>query len=196
MTTRKSLTILLLFSYLLGACSGTQTAEGAKSGASSGALGGAVAGAVGSLIFGGNPLSGAASGAAIGAASGAAVGAAHGSSQDKANEQRYVAEMGQYNYDGFVALANCKYDDALALADKGQQYKDRYHAVAGLWLEAITYGDQARYDEAEALYPELEKNDPDLLDRNDTERTLKEGVRKVRNLRVDHGRAPQCDSPD
>lgn len=183
---------LFLCAALLSGCSGTQTAEGAKSGAASGALGGAVAGAVGSLIFGGNPVSGAASGAAMGAASGAAVGAAHGASRDKADEKRYVAELGQYNYDGFVALANCKYDDALALAAKGQQYKDRYHAVAGLWLEAITYADQTRYDEAEKLYPALEKNDPDLLDRSDTERTLKDGVRQIRNIRVDYGREPQC----
>ena len=100
--------------------------------------------------------------------------------------------MGHYNYDGFVALANCQYDEALALAARGQQYKDRYHAVAGLWLEAITYADQARYDEAEKLYPTLEKNDPDLVDRSDTERTLKEGVREVRNSRVDFDRDPQC----
>lgn len=194
MANHKTLIAALACCCLLAACSGTQTAEGAKGGAASGALGGAVAGAVGSLIFGGNPVSGAASGAAMGAASGAAVGAAHGASRDKADAQRHVAELGQYNYDGFVALANCKYEDALALAAKGQQYQDRYHAVAGLWLEAITYADQRRYGDAEKLFPALEQKDPDLLDRSDTERTLKDGVRRIRNIRVDYGRAPQCGS--
>ncbi len=188
----KQVGALALSLFLLTACSGTQTSEGAKSGATSGAIGGAVGGLVSSLIFGGNPVSGAASGAAIGAASGAAIGAASGAGRDKAQEERYVGEFGQYNYDGFLALADCDYDKALELAAKGQQYKDRYHAVAGVWLETITYADQNRYDEAEKLFPTLEQNDPDLLDRNDTERTLKDAVRKLRNIRVDYGRSPKC----
>ena len=75
------------------------------------------------LFFGGDPLARAASGAAIGAASGAAIGASSGASRDKKEKDRYVAELGQHNYDGFVALADCHYDKALELAAKGQQYK-------------------------------------------------------------------------
>lgn len=185
---------LALCGILLTACSGSQTSEGAKSGAASGALGGAVGGMVSSLIFGGNPLSGAASGAAIGAASGAAIGAASGASRDKAEKDQYVNELGQYNYDGFVALANCEHGKALELAAQGQQYKDRHHALAGYWLETITYADQSNYQQAEALYPVLEKNDPDLLDRNDTEQALKKAVRDLRNIRVDYNKPPQCES--
>jgi hypothetical protein len=186
---------LTLCAWLLTACSGStsHTAEGAKSGATSGAIGGAVGGLVSSLIFGGDPLARAASGAAIGAASGAAIGASSGASRDKKEKDRYVAELGQHNYDGFVALADCHYDKALELAAKGQQYKDPHYAVAGVWLETITYADQNQYDKAAELYPTLEKNDPDLLDRKDTERQLRDSVRKLRNIRVDFGRSPQCD---
>ncbi len=185
--------LAVLTSLTLTACAGSQTAEGAKSGAASGALGGAVGGMVSSLIFGGDPLSGAASGAAIGAASGAAIGAASGASRDKAEKDRYVEEFGQYNYDGFLALANCDYDKALQLAASGQQYQERHHALAGYWLEAIAHADRNDYDSAAALYPVLEKNDPDLLDRSDTERTLKDSVRQLRNIRVDYDKPPQCE---
>jgi hypothetical protein len=186
---------LALCAWLLTACSGStsHTAQGAKSGATSGAIGGAVGGLVSGLIFGGDPLARAASGAAIGAASGAAIGASSGASRDKKEKNRYVAELGQHNYDGFVALADCHYDQALELAGKGQQYKDPQYAVAGVWLETITYADQNQYDKAAELYPTLEKNDPDLLDRKDTERQLRDAVRKLRNIRVDFDRPPQCD---
>lgn len=186
---------LALCAWLLSACSSSShTAEGAKSGATSGAIGGAVGGMVSSLIFGGNPLAGAASGAAIGAASGAAIGASSGASRDKKEKDLYVAEFGQYNYDGFLALVDCQYDKALELADKGQQYKDPHYAVAGVWLETITYADQSQYDKAAEFYSILEKNDPDLLDRKDTERQLRDAVRKLRNIRVDFGHSPQCDA--
>lgn len=193
----KSLTQTSALALALGltaACAGSQSAEGAKQGAGYGALGGAVGGMVSSLIFGGNPLAGAASGAAVGAASGAAVGAASGASRDKATKDRYAAEFGKYNYEGFVALANCDYEKATGLAAKGQQYKDRTYSVAGVWLETIIYADQNQYEQAAVLFPTLEKNDPDLLDRADTERELKNSVRKLRNIRVEHGLAPQCES--
>jgi tetratricopeptide (TPR) repeat protein len=192
----KQISALALCTMVLVACSGgtSHTSEGAKKGATSGAIGGAVGGLVSSLIFGGDPISRAASGAAIGAASGAAIGAASGASQDKKQKDRYVAELGQHNYDGFVALANCNYDQAMELAAKGQQYKDPHYAVAGVWLETIAYADQNQYDKAEALYPTLEKNDPDLLDRKDTERELRDAVRQLRNIRVDFGRSAQCEA--
>jgi hypothetical protein len=192
MATAHRFTALLLSTLLLGACAGTNTSEGAKRGASSGAIGGAVGGLVSSLIFGGDALGAAVSGAAIGAASGAAVGAASGASVDKKQEQRYAAEFGEANYNGFLALAACDYPKALTLAAEGQQYKDRNYSVAGLWLETLAYADQNDYEKAATLYPALEKNDPALLDRNDTQIKLKDSVRKLRSIRVDQGRAPQC----
>jgi hypothetical protein len=184
----------ICFAGLLSACSGgaSHTGEGAKRGASSGAIGGAVGGLVSGLIFGGDALANAAAGAAIGAASGAAVGAASGASQDKQEKDHYIAKFGQRNYDGFMALADCDYDAALDLATQGQQYQNRSYAVSGIWLETLIYADQNDYQKAASFYPALEKNDPDLLDRQDTERKLKDTVRQLRRIRVDYNRAPQC----
>ena len=173
-------------------CTGTNSSQGAKQGATSGAVGGAVGGLVSSLIFGGDPLEGAAAGAAIGAASGAAVGATSGARLDKQQRQSYVDEFGEDNYNGFLALAGCDYDKALALAAKGQQYPNRNHALSGVWLEAITYADQNNYEKAATLYPTLEKNDPELLDRNDTVSKLKDTVRSLRAIRTEQNRPPQC----
>lgn len=189
----KSMLIILL-SVALWACSSnpSHTSEGAKRGATSGALGGAVGGLVSGIVFGGDPLTRAAQGAAIGAASGAAVGAASGAQRDKKEKATLATELGEKNYQGLQALADCKYEEALQLAKQGQRYKDRHHALAGYWLEAISYADQGNYEQAEALYPVLEKQDPDILDHNDAERELRDTVRKLRNLRFDYGREPQC----
>ncbi len=177
---------------LATACAGPNSSQGAKQGATSGAVGGAVGGLVSSLIFGGDPLGGAAAGAAIGAASGAAVGATSGASVDKQQRQRHVDEFGEENYNGFLALAGCDYDNALVLAAKGQKNPNRNYALSGLWLEAITYADQNDYAKAATLYPMLEQNDPVLLDRSDTERKLKDAVRRLRTIRTDQNQPPQC----
>jgi hypothetical protein len=177
---------------LATACAGPNSSQGAKQGATSGAVGGAVGGLVSSLIFGGDPLGGAAAGAAVGAASGAAVGATTGARVDKQQNQRYIDEFGKDNYNGFLALAGCDYDKALVLAARGQQNPTHNYALSGLWLEAITYADQNNYAKAATLYPMLEQNDPELLDRSDTERKLKDAVRRLRTLRTDQNQPPQC----
>lgn len=185
--------IMITFAALLAiGCAGPNSTAGAKQGATSGAVGGAVGGLVSSLIFGGDALGGAAAGAAIGAASGAAVGATSGASIDKQQQQRYAAEFGEDNYNGFLALVGCDYNNALKLAAKGQQNKDRNYALSGYWLETLSYADQNNYEKAATLYPTLEKNDPALLDRNDTERKLKDAVRELRTIRADRNQAPQC----
>lgn len=193
MNVSKYIAAITVSACLATGCAGPNSSAGAKQGASSGAIGGAVGGLVSSLIFGGDALGGAAAGAAIGAASGAAAGAASGASIDKKQQQRYAAQFGEDNYNGFLALVGCDYDKALDLAAKGQQNKDRNYALSGTWLETLAYADQNNYEKAATLYPTLEKNDPALLDRNDTERKLKDAVRKLRTIRADENRAPQCD---
>ncbi len=183
---------IALIALLATGCAGPKSAEGAKQGAASGAVGGAVGGLVSGLIFGGDALGGAAAGAAIGAASGAAAGAASGARVDQQQSQRYASEFGEDNYNGFLALVACDYDRALALATKGQQDQNRNHALSGVWLEAIAYADQNNYDKAATLYPTLERDDPVLLDRSDTERKLKDAVRKLRTIRTEENLAPQC----
>ncbi len=189
----RKIAALAAFAVLTVGCTGTNSSQGAKQGATSGAVGGAVGGLVSGLIFGGDALGSAAAGAAIGAASGAAVGATSGARIDKQQTQRYAEQFGEDNYNGFLALAACDYDRALTLAARGQQDPNRNYALSGLWLEAITYADQNDYAKAATLYPALEKNDPVLLDRNDTERKLKDTVRELRTIRTEQNQPPQCD---
>src|SRR6185436_16456896 len=84
----KILPLAVAACLLLSACApGSQSEKAAGEGAKYGAVGGAVAGAVSALIFGGNPLQGAAAGAVTGAASGAAMGAMAGRQADAAAEK-------------------------------------------------------------------------------------------------------------
>jgi hypothetical protein len=192
----RALLIVTLCGALLGACADnpSQTSEGAKRGAKSGAIGGAAGGLVSALIFGGDPITRAAQGAAVGAASGAAVGAASGAERDKKQRATMEAEYGKENYEGLRALAACDYAGALELARQGQQSKDRYHALSGIWLEAISYGDRGDYDTASSYFPSLIQQDPDILDANDAEKTLRDSIRKLRNIRFEQGLAAQCDA--
>ena len=124
---------------LSGCASDSHATQGAAKGAGTGALAGAVGAAATALIFGGNVGEAAARGAVYGGASGAVVGGLSGAETDRriaeeeraAYEQR-VAEfrqkIGDDAFNGFVALAECKYEVAMANAREAQKSNTCYNA--------------------------------------------------------------------
>ena len=143
----------LAIASLAVAVAGCQTSagKGAAQGAGTGAIAGAVGGAITALVFGGDPVEAAARSAVWGASAGAATGAIAGSQVDKKTEQQKEAkfdelreEIGGENFAGLEALADCKYDQSLAAASKGRKSKNPNYALAGLWLEILSYADQGQ----------------------------------------------------
>ncbi len=186
-----------------GCASDSYAAKGAARGAGTGALAGAVGAAATALIFGGNVGEAAARGAVYGGTSGAVVGGISGAEADKrvaAQEQadyerrvqRFREEVGSDAFNGFVALAECKHDVAIANAREAQKSRNRDFALAGLWVEALTEADRADTDAATALLPAIIEKDREIRDAKEAQARLDEALTEMGEIRTRHELSPSC----
>ncbi len=175
--TRLQVTSAVVGLLLVGCTStGRQTAgRGAVSGAAAGAVGAAFSAA----IFGDDIGRAASRGAAYGAGAGAVSGAMRGDQAHKAEEKQQRArrqaevdariaelrkEIGEDAFSGVTALAEGKHEVALAYARTAQRDANRDWALAGHWLEAVTYADAGEVDEVDRVLPGLVESDPKVSD--------------------------------
>jgi len=197
----------VLTAALLGCAADSESGRRAGEGAKYGAVGGAVAGAVGALIWGGNPLQGAAAGAAMGAASGAATGAMSGAQADAAAKERAakpiagdpkLAELrqriGDGNYSAAMLLAQCQHRNAIATAQDAlnatQDPRLKTYAMIIQSVAAEESGDKAL---AASLYPKIVQQDPSRGSVEKLRADTLEGVIKVQAARKQHGLPPVCE---
>ena len=187
-----------------GCASDSYAAKGAAQGAGTGALAGAVGAAATALIFGGNVGEAAARGAVYGGASGAVVGGISGSqvdqqvsAQQRAEQERRInqfrEDIGTDAFNGFVALAECKHDIALANAREAQGSRNRDFALAGYWIEALTEQDRERPDRAQAVLPDIVREDRDVGDEAEAQRQLDDFLAGMGKIRTDFDLPPSCD---
>ena len=195
---------LVLCAFAVSGCaSDSYAAKGAAKGGGTGALAGAVGGAATALIFGGNVGEAAARGAVYGGASGAVVGGLSGAEtdrrvaeQEQAEYERRVAEfreeIGSDAFNGFVALAECKYEIAVANAREAQRSRNRDYALAGFWVETLTAADKGDSDGAAALLPTLVERDRKLDSVEAAEMRLGEALQELGNIRSRHDLPANC----
>ena len=193
--------MVLTIAFLGASIAGCQThaGKGAAQGAGTGAIAGAVGGAVTALVFGGDPVEAAARSAVWGASAGAATGAIAGSQVDKKTDQQKEAkfaklreEIGDENFAGLEALADCKHDQSLRAAAKGRQSKNPNYALAGLWLEILNYADKGQESKARDLFPTLVKQDWNTDTTAQAETKMREGTTALGNVREEYGRPRVC----
>ena len=181
-----------------GCASDSYAAKGAAEGAGTGALAGAVGAAATALIFGGNVGEAAARGAVYGGASGAVVGGISGAEADKrvaAQEraeyerrvQQFREEVGTDAFNGFVALAECKHEVAIANAREAQKSSKRDYALAGLWVEVLTEADRANTDAATARLSAIVEKDREIKDAKHAQARLDEALTEMGEIRTQHG---------
>ena len=193
---------IVLFGVGLAACE-TYAGKGAAQGAGTGAIAGAVGGAVTALVFGGDPVEAAARSAVWGASAGAATGAIAGGQVDKKAEQqshqetearlaKLREEIGDENFAGLEALADCRHDESLRAAAKGKQSNNPNYALAGLWLEILNYADSGREAKARELFPTLVKQDWNIETTAQAENSMREGVTALGNIREEYERPRVC----
>ena len=186
-----------------GCASDSYAAQGAAKGAGTGAMAGAVGAAATALIFGGNVGEAAARGAVYGGASGAVVGGISGAEADKrvaeqkrAEQERRVQEfrdeIGPDAFNGFVALAECKHEVALANAREAQKSKNRDFALAGLWVEVLTEADRKQTDAAAALLPDIVDKDREIGDTAVAQARLDEALGEIGEIRTQYDLPASC----
>lgn len=194
--------IIMIALIALSACS-KQTAQQAGRGAAGGAVIGAVGGLVTGLVFGGNAAEAAARGAVYGASTGAAAGAMTGAMAERSQTPQQLpqngndlekmrATLGEDAYSGLEALVDCKHEVALAYGRTAQQSANPDHALAGLWLQVITYADNRQEDKARAIFPELVTKDQKLSSEAQAETKMREALQKLMDIREEHRRPRVC----
>ena len=197
----RAATTALVIAWLAATLAGCETyaGKGAAQGAGTGAIAGAVGGAVTALVFGGDPVEAATRSAVWGASAGAATGAIAGSQVDKKIDQQKEAEfarlreeIGEQNFAGLEALADCDHDASLGAAAEGRQSKNPNYALAGLWLEVLSYADDGQESKARDLFPTLVEQDWNIDSAAQAETRMREGTTALGNIREHYGRPRVC----
>jgi len=184
---------------LLSVSCSTQTGQQAGKSAAIGGLAGAAGGALSAAIFGGNVGEAAARGAAWGAGSGAVAGAMAGSQMDEraqntpeAKIAKLKKEIGDDAFNGLAALAKCDHAGAIANAKKAQGASDNEFAVAGLWVEAITYYDSRQESKAREMYPEIFKKDKHVSSESQAEEHIRKALDQIGDVREKYNKPRVC----
>ena len=174
---------------LLSACS-KQSVQRAGEGATMGAVVGAAGGMVSALVFGGDVGEAAARGAVWGASTGAASGAMIGAKENQVKKDQQAAAieklkstLGEDAFNGLAALTNCKHEIALGYARTSANLDDKNHALAGLWIEVLTYADSRQEDQARALFADLVAKDPRISSEGQAEESMRKALQKLMDIR-------------
>lgn len=193
---------ILAVAFLMAGCAGA--GEGALKGAGSGALAGAASGLVSALVWGGDPGEYMARGATAGATIGAVGGAVQGSNRAKAEkdasaarEQREIEkfrrDIGSDAFDAIVALAECRHEVAVANGRVAAQSTNGNHALAGLWVQALTFEDQGNQASLDAITLEIIQWDRGVSDADQFNRELQSGYKGLVDIRSEYGLPLSCD---
>ena len=187
------LVIVGLVTQLTGCASDSYAAKGAGKGATTGAVSGAVGGIFSALVFGGDPAEAAARGAVYGGAAGATAGAIAGSEEDRQVKQQQEAQLaklrqkiGDDTFTGLEALADCRHDVSLQQAAKAQKSENPNYALAGLWLEVLSYADQKDETKARSLFPTLVKKDWNIKSETQAEEAMRKALNSLMDIREEY----------
>ena len=103
-------------------------------------------------------------------------------------------EIGADAFNGFVALAECKHDIAIANAREARKSRNRDHALAGLWIEVLTEADRENPDAASELFPELVSSDKQIKTVGDAESRTDNALLQLGEIRVEYDLPKDCTS--
>ena len=138
---------------------------------------------------------GAASGAVVGGISGAQTDQRVAAEEQAANERRlqqFRQQVGDDAFNGFVALAECKYEVALANAREAQKSGKRDHALAGLWLEGLSEADRDGVAAAGVTLETIVEQDRDVGNMTQAEARLSQTLERLAEIRTEHDLPPSC----
>jgi hypothetical protein len=191
--------MILSLCFLVTAC-GEYAAKGAGEGATMGAASGAVGGLVSALVFGGDPAEAAARGAVYGGAAGATAGAISGSKVDTKIEQQRTAKaeeirakIGDDSFKGLSALVTCDHQAAAQDAVKAKQSSNPNFAVAGYWLEVLSYADQGNSDRTNELIPDVVNKDWNTNSETEARTSLLKLQDKLMAIREEYKLPKKCE---
>ncbi len=130
---------------------------------------------------------------------GATAGAITGAEQDRqlaaakqAEIDAFRQRVGDDNFNGAVALVQCRHDDALSEAAKAAQSGIAEYGLASNWLQALTYTDNRQEAQARSLYPALVDLDPDIGSAESAELKMRDLVQRLTAVRASNNLPQIC----
>ncbi len=190
--------VVVLSLGFLAACS-SSSGQRASQGAAMGGIVGAAGGMISALVFGGNVGEAAARGAVWGASTGAVSGAIVGAQEDQAKKNKQEAriaklktDLGEDAFNGLAALVECRHETALEHARKAAGQDNQNYALAGHWLEIITYADQQQENKARARYPDLIARDTKISTNAQAEESMRNALQKLMAIRTEYQLPKTC----
>jgi len=195
--------IIPLVAFFVVGCAGA--GEGAVKGAAGGALAGAASGLITALVWGGDAGEHMVRGAQAGATVGAIGGAIDGSSRARAEEENQAAQeqreldqfrhdIGDDAYNGVVALVDCKHAAAIANAENAAESTNGNHALAGLWVQALSYADQDDASGLDVVGNEIVRWDREISNTTQFESALKNAHNDLLDIRSEYHLPRTCAS--
>ena len=193
--------IAVVVVFLVAGCAGA--GEGAVKGAAGGALAGAASGLVTALVWGGDAGEHMARGATAGATIGAIGGAVEGSNRAQAEKnykaaqeqqeiEQFRREIGNDAFDAIVALAECRQEVAIANARVATTSTNSNHALAGLWVQALTFEDQDDQAALSEITPEIIQWDRGINDSEQFNQELATAYRDLIDIRAEYSLPLSC----
>ena len=142
---------------------------------------------------------GATAGATIGAIGGAVEGSNRAqaeknykAAQEQQELEQFRREIGDDAFDAVVALAECRQEVAIANARVAATSTNSNHALAGLWVQALTFEDQGDQDALAALEPEIIQWDRGINDSEQFRRELATAYRDLIGIRDEYALPLSC----
>jgi hypothetical protein len=136
----------------------------------------------------------------LGGAVGATAGAMSGSKVDaKIEEQRNAraekirAKIGDDTFKGLSALVTCDHQDTLQDAVKAKQSNNPNFAVAGYWLEVLSYADQGNSDRTKELIPGVVEKDWNISSETEARTSLLQLQDKLMAIREEYKLPKKCE---
>jgi hypothetical protein len=194
------ITLAVMIALVIFPSCSQQTMQRTGQGAATGAVVGAVGGVVTALVFGGSVGDAAARGAVYGGSTGAAAGAMSGaiadSNQKKAQQAAELEalrkRLGDDAFQGLEALVQCKHEIAQGYGRTAATSSNPDFALAGLWLQVITFADSRQEDQARALFPDLVAKDGELSSESQAETKMQDALKKLADIRQEYNLPRVC----
>jgi hypothetical protein len=111
--------------------------------------------------------------------------------QDKEME-KLRADLGEDAFNGLVALTKCKHEVALGYARTAAKSDNKDYALAGMWIEILTYADNRQEDKARALYPDLINKDNEIVSESQAEEKMRKALQRLMDIRGEHNLPKTC----
>lgn len=152
---------------------------------------------------GGDPGEYMARGAAVGATVGAVGGAVEGSSRARAEEEQKARQeqqeldairrdVGDDAFNAIVALVECEQEVAIANARVAARSKNSNHALAGLWIQALSFAETGDDAGLQAITPDIVRWDREISDAEQFDHELKGAYQDLIDIRAEYRLPLSC----